>query len=78
VNQSPVTHVAHDRPPDLEYLLLGEVLAQLVEQFAVDVRVIDEEPLGVVERRLLRLAEVLVAPRRDLPDGALLEGFTFP
>ena len=78
MDQAPVAHVAHDRPPDLEYLFLGEVLRQLVEQIAVDVGVVDEQPLGIVERRLLGLAEVLVAPRRNLADGALLEGVTFP
>ncbi|MYD27554.1 MAG: hypothetical protein F4X03_01355 [Dehalococcoidia bacterium] len=78
VDQAPVAHVAHDRPADLEDLLLGVVLRQLVEQLAVDVGVVDEQPLGVVERRLLSLAEVLVTPRRNLADGALLEGVTFP
>ena len=78
MNQAPVAQIAHDRPPNLEDLFLGEVLPQLLEQLAVDVRVVDEQPLGVVERRLLRLAEVLVAPRRNLADGALLEGVTFP
>ena len=78
MDETPVAHVAHDRPPDLEDLLLGVVLYELIEQLAVDVGVVDEQPLGVVERRLLRLAEVLVAPRRNLVDGALLEGVTFP
>ena len=78
MDEAPVAHVAHDRPPDLEDLLLGEVLPELVEQLAVDVGVVDEQPLGVVERRLLGFAEVLVAPRRNLVDGALLEGVTFP
>ncbi|MXY87760.1 MAG: hypothetical protein F4Y92_02735 [Dehalococcoidia bacterium] len=78
MDEAPVAHVADDRPPDLEDLLLGVVLRQLLEQLAVDVGVVYEEPLGVVERGLLGLAEVLVAPRRDLADGALLEGVTFP
>ena len=78
MDQASVTQVAHDRPPDLEDLLLGEVLPKLLEQLAVDVGVVDEQPLCIVERRLLRLAEVLVAPRRNLADGGLLEGVTFP
>lgn len=78
MNQAPVAHVAHDRPANLEDLLLGVVLRQLVEQLAVDVGVVDEQPLGVVERGFLGFAEVLVAPRRNLADGALLEGVTFP
>ncbi|MCY4392351.1 MAG: hypothetical protein OXE43_09895 [Chloroflexi bacterium] len=78
MDQPPVTQVAHDRPADLEDLLLGEVLPELIEQLAVDVGVVDEQPLRIVERRLLRLAEVLVAPRRNLADGGLLEGVTFP
>ena len=78
MDQASVTQVAHDRPADLEDLLLGEVLAELIEQLAVDVGVVDEQPLRIVERRLLRLAEILVAPRRNLADGGLLEGVTFP
>ena len=78
MDQASVTQVAHDRPADLEDLLLGEVLPKLIEQLAVDVGVVDEQPLRIVERRLLRLAEVLVAPRRNLADGGLLEGVTFP
>ena len=54
------------------------MLQQLVEQLTVDVGVVDKEALGVVEGGLLSLAEILVAPRRDLVDGGLLEGFTFP
>ncbi len=78
MDQASVTQVAHDCPPDLEDLLLGEVLPELIEQLAVDVGVVDEKPLRIVERRLLRLAEVLVAPRRNLADGGLLEGVAFP
>ena len=78
MDQASVAQVAHDRPADLEDLLLGEVLPELIEQLAVDVGVVDEEPLRIVERCLFRLAEVLVAPRRNLADGGLLEGVTFP
>ena len=78
MDEAPEAQVAHDRPADLDDLLLGVVLPELVEQLAVDVGVVDEEPLGVVERGLLRLVEVLVAPRRNLVDGVLLEGLSFP
>ena len=78
MDQPPVAQVAHGGPADLEDLLLREVLHQLIEQLTVDVGVVDEEALGVVEGGLLGLAEVVVAPRRNLIDGCLLEGVTFP
>lgn len=78
MDQPPVPQVADRRPRDLEDLLLGVVLPELLEQLPVDVRVVDEQPLGVVEGGLFRLREVLVAPRRNLRDGRLLEGLSFP
>ncbi len=78
VDQPPEAEVAHNRPADLHDLLLRVVLEELVEQRLVDVVVVDEEALGVVERSLLGLPEILVAPGRDLVDGFLFQGFTFP
>ena len=78
MDQPPEAEVAHDRPADLHDLLLGVVLEELVEQRLVDVVVVDEEALRVVEGCLLGLAEILVAPGRDLLDRLLLESFTFP
>ena len=78
VDQPAEAHVAHDRPPEFNDLLFRVVAKQVVEQFLVDVVVVDEEPLRVGECRLLRLAEVLVAPRPDLGDGLFLQCFESP
>ena len=78
MDQAAEAEVTHHRPANLHDLLLGVVLEELVEELLVDVVVVDEEALGVVERGLLGVAEVLVAPGCDLVDCFLFEGLTFP
>lgn len=71
-------HVADHRPAELDHLFLGVEGEELVEEGLVDVLVVDVEALGEVERGLLLLAEVLVAPRCDLRDGRFFERVAFP
>lgn len=78
MDEPPVAEVAHNRPAELQDLRLREVLTQFVEEVIVDVLVVDHEPFGVMQRGLLRIAEVSVGPATDLGDGLLLEGLPFP
>ena len=78
MDEPPETKVAHDGPAELDDLLFTVVLAQLVEEVAVDVLVVDDQAFGVVQGRLFSGCEVLVAPGRDLSDGLLVEGLRFP
>ena len=73
VNQAPVPHVRHDRPAELHDLLRREVPREIVEQFLVDVLMVDVQPLGVTERRLLTIREVAIGPVRDLRNDFLFE-----
>jgi hypothetical protein len=78
VNEPAEAEVAHNRPAQLDDLLFGVVLQEVVEQFLVDIAVVDEEPFGVGERGLLGFREVLVTPRADAGDGVLFEGLSSP
>jgi hypothetical protein len=78
VDEPAIPEVANDRPPQFEDLRFAVVLAEFVEELVVDVLVVDHEPLGVVERRLLRVAEVGIGPAADFRDGLLFEGLPFP
>lgn len=78
MNEATKPEVAHDRPAQLDYLLLREVLPQLVVEGIVDVLVVDEEALGEVERRLFLGRKVSVAPAPDPGNGFLFQGFSSP
>jgi hypothetical protein len=78
VDEAPEAEVADDGPAQFDYLLLGVVLEQLVEEFVVDVLVVQHQALRVVQCRFLGRAEVLVAPGPNLRDGLLVQGFRFP
>ena len=78
MNEPSVRHVACDSPTQLNDLFFAVVLKQLVKKALVHVRVVHENPLGVVESGLLRLGEALLTPRADLVDGLLFEGVSFP
>jgi len=79
VDQPPESQVADDRPAQLHDLLLRVVLEEVVEQFLVDVAVVDEEALRVAQRGLLSGRErSLVAPRPDPVDRFLFQGLSLP
>lgn len=63
MDEAAKAEVAHNRPAQFDHLFLRVVLQQFIEERLVDVLVVDDEPLGVVERGLLALREVLLAPR---------------
>ncbi|MBI5948131.1 MAG: hypothetical protein HY875_08330 [Chloroflexi bacterium] len=79
MDEAPEAHVADDGPAQFHDLLLGVVLEEVVEEFLVDVVVVDEEAFGVAEGGLFGAGEGrLVAPCPDAGDGVLLEGLSFP
>jgi len=78
VDQPPEAEIADHGPPELDDLLFAVELQQLIEERLVDVVVVDEEALGVMQGRLLGVAEVGVGPVADLRDGFLFEGLSFP
>lgn len=78
MDQPAEAHVAHDGPAELDHLLFAVGRQQFVEKRLVDVLVVDVEPLSEVEGGLLGVAEVLVAPGRDLRDGRFFERVPFP
>lgn len=78
MDESAEPEVADHGPAELDDLAFAEVPAQIVEERTVNVLVVDEEPLGEVERRLFGRTEVLVRPRPDLADCLLFQGFPSP
>lgn len=77
MDEPPEAKVADDGPADLDDLLLGVVLEEVIEHRLIDVVVVDEQALGVTEGGLLGLGEVLVSPAADLRYGCLVEAFPF-
>jgi hypothetical protein len=63
MDETAKPEVAHDRPAKFDDLLFRVVLQQLVKQFLVDIVVVDEKALRMVQGRLVRVAEVRLAPR---------------
>lgn len=76
MNQFPVGHIGHDGPAQFQDLLRAKVLVEVVEQGLVDVLVVEDQPLGVGQRRFLARAEVRVAPAVDPAGGGFVQGLS--
>ena len=78
MDQAAECHVADHRPTEFDNLLLGVELPEFVEECLVDVLVVDVQALCEVQRSLLPVCELMVAPRANATNGVLVEGLSFP
>ena len=77
MDQAAEAEVADHGPAKFHDLLLRVVPQELIEQFLVDARVVDEEALRIMERGLFGIAEVGLTPVADALDDVLFEGLSF-
>lgn len=78
MDEAAKAEVADDSPAEFDDLAFGEVFAKLVEEFLVDVVVVDEEAFRVVKGGHLGGRKAGIAPGADPGDGFLFEGISFP